>query len=75
MKNYYLGNIALEIMAVCLSFIVDFLALVLWSIAFQSNDFIAYVVAALSTIVLVVATYVSVSELISDIKDYRRNKK
>lgn len=75
MKNYYLGNIALETMAVCLSFIVDFLALELWRIAFQSNDFIIYVVTVLSTIVLVVATYVSVSELISDIKDYRRNKK
>ena len=61
MKNYYLGNIVLEIIAVCLSFIIAFLVLVVWRIAFQSNDFIIYVVAVLSTIVLVVTTYVSVS--------------
>lgn len=75
MKNYYLERIFESIVMVCLSMIGMCLVIALWAIALQSNYFIAYVLAVTMTIAMGSVMYSCVSELISDIKDYRRNKK
>lgn len=74
MKNYYLELFYSLIMS-CLSMVVMCLVIIFWAMVLQSNYFIEYVIAVIITITMVSVMYMSVSELISDIKDYRRNKK
>ena len=69
MKNYYLD------IEMCLVIISCLPIIVLWVMALQSNYFIVYVLAVIATIVMVSMMYICVSELISNIKDYRRSKK
>lgn len=75
MKNYYLERILGSLTMSCLSMVGMCLVIALWAMALQSNYFIVYVLAVTMTIAMVSVMYSCVSELISDIKDYRRNKK
>lgn len=75
MKNYYLEQIFYSLITSCLSMVGMCFVIALWAMALQSNLFIVYILAVTTTIAMVPVMYMCVSELILDIKDYRRNKK
>lgn len=75
MKNYYLEKIFDSLIMSCLLMVGMCFVIALWAMALQSNYFIEYALAVTMTIAMVSVMYMCVSELISDIKDYRRNKK